>query len=303
MTQILPTFMNMYAAWKLLEEPSTLFRFCFASNEHTVQITDLSSVWCETLLKEQILLKAQDEDCSIDPSQDDEQYGILVEKLHDCLRSHESPDCSLELSQSGRDVALTLECALPRPLRPLRWVWRLKFMDQSALRSLVLMPLAASSFVQLQRIERLYQLIHEKDSALANILDKMDSTNLDLTSIFPQAATIRPGRKSSKKEHILRSVKGLQPFSQQEWTRNSVPSMRDSASGRLLLDTAFSGTDDHSVCELLETIKSFAHSKHTKGPALNDTKAMATQSSQQEELYLDFQVTRFLYRSIVSALY
>ena len=57
--------------------PNLLLKSTFTSDGYSIQLTDLSRLWTQHLTKNQIANQARHSKCSIDASQDDEQYHIL----------------------------------------------------------------------------------------------------------------------------------------------------------------------------------------------------------------------------------
>lgn len=239
-----------------MKPPSLLLRFCFETEEHTIQVTDLCRVWIVRLEKSHVLRQAEDEDCSIDPSQDDEQYDILMQKLHSSLRDQVNLGCSVS---GDNALLLTTECALPYPLRPLHWTWRLELMGPSGVQSQFIMPLIASNYIQAKKVDELCRLMVEKDNALANLLDKIESTGLDLTNAFPQTASVRSAKRMNKKEQLLQQVKGLRPFRPREWLETFDFSPQHLISEQSFYKSALLDTADSRVSNVLASVSLLSH--------------------------------------------
>ena len=78
----------MASSWQLLplyfdslKETPLLSRSSFQTQSYDIFVTDLTSVWSESLDRRQIIRRALNEDTSIDPSQDSTQLKILLDKI------------------------------------------------------------------------------------------------------------------------------------------------------------------------------------------------------------------------------
>jgi hypothetical protein len=81
--------------------PPLLVKASFSKNGYTICLTDLSRMWVEKLDKNAIVTRARRRNCSIDPSDDTEQYGILLEKIQNVLQQRSGTDLAISSTDNG----------------------------------------------------------------------------------------------------------------------------------------------------------------------------------------------------------
>jgi hypothetical protein len=59
--------------------------------------------------------------------------------------------------------------------------------------------------------------LKEKDWALRKLFDKLESSGVDLSVVFPTVAGQRHGRKGSTFTHAAKVIKGVAPFDEESW--------------------------------------------------------------------------------------
>ncbi|EFR03079.1 hypothetical protein MGYG_06076 [Nannizzia gypsea CBS 118893] len=198
--------------------PPLLFSYEPSSDGYELFLTDLGHVWSESLSHKQIINRAVKEDTSIDPSQDEDQYSVLLQKINDAL--HGSKETSLCLSghSTGSSLKLSTTTKLPKPLEPLKWTLNLSKCSPSALTRHMLVPTLQSWLGLEDSQQSLCELLEEKDKIIGKLFDKIESSGLDLSTVFPGMANIRQGQKrGSLFSHASRLVKGLSPFDKSSW--------------------------------------------------------------------------------------
>ena len=228
----------MISKWHLLSLPTTvtnvpplLAKFEHALTGYKIILTDLTNIWSESLDRQEILRRAFDQDTSIDPSEDADQFGVLLDRLRQGLGNPRGPDGSILQLQylGGRNLILRISFPLPAPLRPLDWRFHLSPAEPIDLTTEFVMPLLQGLAVQARRTESLLACINEKDHVLSKLVDKLDSSGVDVGSIFLSAAGHKTGRKAVTWEQAGSVVKGLDAFDEQEWKhdgeRNDQPAM------------------------------------------------------------------------------
>lgn len=189
-------------------------------------VTDLTSIWTEKLSHKETLARAEEISTTIDPSEDQEQFDVLLVKIGEALRGdggsatlkNGSQDGSLELSTSSR---------LPAPLQPLKWIIYLSKESSSSLTDHLLLPLLKDEAGWGSRQRVLLDQLKQKDWALGKLLDKFESLGVDLGTAFPGAAGLRTTNKGSTRSEAGKFIKGLAPFDESEWLGESGPSSKN----------------------------------------------------------------------------
>jgi hypothetical protein len=205
-------------AWKKLSltppirsAPSILVNTHFTLTSYSVSITDLYHIWNETLIKSDILKRATSEETTIDPSEDDSQLQLLLEKLETSLLDN-GGELALHsvATGTGREsgaatnsrcsLRLQLTLELPAPLPELRWTFRLKQGSTSDFTNLFVLPLISLASMQGEQIENLLTAIEAKDRVIQKLVGSFEDSKLDLGSVVGH-----------------RSKKALVPFDKDVW--------------------------------------------------------------------------------------
>ncbi|KAL2013050.1 hypothetical protein VTN00DRAFT_575 [Thermoascus crustaceus] len=203
--------------------PPLLFKYITTPNSYDIYLTDLTYIWSERLNRRAILDRASDENTSIDPSEDSEQFKVLLEKIEDALRGSPGSSITLNNGSKANSLELTTTTKLPSPLPPLQWTLYLLREPQTSLTSELLLPLLREEADRETRQRSLLDHLKEKDWVLRKLFDKIESLGIDPSTVFPSAAA---GLRSAKRGSITLSqaakyIKGLAPFDEEEW-RNEV---------------------------------------------------------------------------------
>ncbi|KAK5698602.1 hypothetical protein LTR17_023520 [Elasticomyces elasticus] len=204
--------------------PHLLIKANLHSLGYTIQITDLSRIWGETLTKKQIKQRALNEDCSVDPSEGEDQYQILLKKIQQALIQQDGASLSLGPARSDNgansgDDGLTLDLSapLPSPLPALKWRIHLSALPPTALETSLLRPLLQHAQIQQAQIQALIHELGEKDRVISKITDRLETSGNDLTAVFPGVSNVKVSRKKSQREQLARHVRGLGDFDQVAW--------------------------------------------------------------------------------------
>ena len=203
--------------WTLLTSQSKprgeelLFKFRPQSGGYLLQVTNLSEVWQEALSTNDLVDQAASQKCPIDPGQDEEQRHILIQHLETALLSM-SASGKAQIDHARDSLNIHIEHHLPGGLPPLKWNFSAKLRGKPAFRHEVLGPLVTKVNSQALLIDKLVQLCKDRDAAIDGVIDKIDSSGVELSSLFPTAKPGRTSRRLDQKELIKRTVKGLQPF-------------------------------------------------------------------------------------------
>ncbi|KAI9781008.1 MAG: hypothetical protein M1816_002605 [Peltula sp. TS41687] len=215
----------MIAKWDLLSLPSSftdlpplLVNFHFGSTGYTVLLTDLTHIWSETLDRRDVIRRAFQEDTSIDPSEDSHQFQILLDKVQAALTGRDGSILELRHPED-RKLVLRVSSPLPAPLRQLQWPLFLSPAHPTLLTNDFIVPLMERYAQQLRRVESLLGHVKEKDHVITKLVDKLESSGVEVSSVFLNAASLKSSKKASSWDLAGKVVKGLGPFSEQEWMR------------------------------------------------------------------------------------
>ncbi|KAK4987834.1 hypothetical protein LTR66_007499 [Elasticomyces elasticus] len=192
--------------------PTLLVKHCFGIDGYTVYLTDLGFLWKEDLDVDDVTQRASDEDCSIDPSENTDQFQILLDKIKAAVNGDRGTKLSIHADGNGPDLTLRASAPLPLPLQPIEWPLRLSRQPPEALQTELLAPLLALACSQEQQVAQLAELLREKDRVISRLLDRLDASGTDLPSIFPGLSGIKTDRKGSQRAQLVRHVKGLAAF-------------------------------------------------------------------------------------------
>lgn len=196
--------------------PPLLFNYTSTADGYHLYITDLTHLWSEKLNRKAILKRADETNTTIDPSEDEEQFKVLLQKIEETLRG--APGCSVTLN-SGRNadsLELVLLAKLPSPLKPLKWSVYLSKEEHSSSTKHLLFPLLreAAGFEARERV--LLDHLKQKDGALAKIFDKIETMGIDLSTVFPGISGLR-GRKVTTLKEAGKYIKEVVPFDEPSW--------------------------------------------------------------------------------------
>jgi hypothetical protein len=238
----------MSTAWQQLRLsnegnlPPLLFKYSPTASGYELYMTDLSYIWSERLDRKAILKRADEEDTTIDPSEDSEQFEVLLQKIGEGLQN--GPGSSSILTTKTHDKTqgfeLTVTSKLPAPLRPLEWRLHLFREPQSSTTSHLLLPLIRAEGDRAARQQLLIEELGKKDWVLAKLFDKIEAMGIDLSTIFPGTSGLRSGRKGPTLAQAAKYIKGLAPFNEQSWLEEVDKSATDSGLARNIV-TAISG--------------------------------------------------------------
>ncbi|MCJ1281189.1 hypothetical protein MMC26_000507 [Xylographa opegraphella] len=216
-----------------------------STSAYTIQVTDLTHLWIESLDRRQIIRRAFDENVSIDPSEGPGQLMKLLQEIEKALKGQ--PKTSLKLQSIAAHTSITLEATvvLPSPLPLLVWCFHLSCASQEILTSTFLLPCIYELLSAKSEVDSLLAHLKEKDHVINRLTEKLESAGIELTVVFPSAAPPRRS-KTNARELVMASVRGLNEFNIQNW-RNGVK-------------IATGNTDIESICsQLFETGSSTVH--------------------------------------------
>ncbi|KAI9801862.1 MAG: hypothetical protein M1833_002176 [Piccolia ochrophora] len=215
----------MASDWRLLPlsgptaaELPLLFRGDFSATGYTVYISDLTHVWSEKLDRRGIIRRALDEDTSVDPSEGAEQFKLLLDKISDSLSGRENTYLDLVPSRDN-DFILRVFTYLPVPLEPLKWDMRLSMAAAPSLKDALVLPLLAGAAAQRRQVDDLLRILRDKDHVIGNLMDRLGSSEKEITKVFPSAVGLDARHTGSLRDKAGTYVKGLGVFDVEDWRK------------------------------------------------------------------------------------
>lgn len=223
----------MAHSWSLLPEPAhvsgvpLLFKFTASTAGYELLLTDLTCLWSETLDTKQIIRRAADDNTTIDPGEDEDQFNVFLSKIRDAFHKNHGSQITLLAGGRAGQLVLTTETQLPDPFEPLRWSFTLEEVPRSAITEHVVIPLLNAERLHEAQISSLKTLLEEKDWAVEKLLDKLETANIDLNSIFP-------GQRFSRKSPTSH-VRGMSAFDAKRWEERFTMQGSSSDNGESIL--------------------------------------------------------------------
>lgn len=224
--------------------PPLLFQFSWSHEGYILYVSDLTFVWSEKLSYRDILERADDISATIDPSEDKEQFDLLLSKIEEALRGKGT--AALNSGSQADSLQLTTTSTLPAPLRPLQWQIDLLKQAPSSLTDQLLLPLLKDEAGWESRQRILLDKLKEKDWALGKMYDKLESLGVEMGQVFPAAAGIRGTKKAPTRAETAKAIKGLELFDESKWLESSGFSSGSTGLAAEVLKELF-GPDSHGL--------------------------------------------------------
>src|SRR5215469_2077977 len=162
--------------------PRLLIRQSHTSDSYSVSLTDLTRVWSEKLGRRDIIKRALNENTRIDPTENPKQLRYLLDIISEPL-NREAGVLELASSPYGDKLLLRVSARLPPPLNFVSWTYQLAPLPESSLRDDIIKPLWTLANKQQEQIQDLLHRLKEKDHVISKLLDHVESSNNDLTTI------------------------------------------------------------------------------------------------------------------------
>ena len=214
----------MRSAWKALDFssqdasiPPLLMKYELGLSNYTIWLTDLTTIWKESLDRRRIIQRAFSIDTSIDPSEDSDQMRVFLESIAKALEHREGTSVHLLRSDSEAQFALRILTPLPGPLKPLEWTIDFFPASQSTMTTEFIIPLLNQRRTAKVEQASLLQQVKEKDHVIARLTEKILSDGMDLAKVFPGAASSRYGTRPNARQEIGKTVRGLGEFNEEQW--------------------------------------------------------------------------------------
>lgn len=196
--------------------PPLLFQYSWTSHGYELYMTDLTYIWSEQLSHMEILKRAEEDVATIDPSEDMQQFKVLLEKIEEALRGDRG-QTTLNGGAHADSLEMTTTTKLPAPLKPLKWTLYLSKEPPSSSTHHLLLPLLRDEVDWESRQRSLLEQLKQKDWVLSKLFDKIETLGVDLGTVFPGAAGLRTARKGTTLSEAAKFIKGVAPFDAQAW--------------------------------------------------------------------------------------
>ena len=197
--------------------PPLLVKFETDGSGYTIYLTDLTYLWSESLDYGQIIQRSLDEETTIEPKEDADQFKALLSKIQQGLQGSDGSRLALLHGLDRKNITLRVSASLPPPFRPLQWPIYLILMGPEVLRTELLEPLLFNQAALNQQVDSLLVRMREKDSVITKLSDKLESAGIDMTMIFPGATGVKGGRRGLGREGAAKVVHGLADFNEDSW--------------------------------------------------------------------------------------
>ncbi|KAJ5808674.1 XLF/Cernunnos protein [Penicillium riverlandense] len=201
------------------DTPALLVQYSSTHQGYELYMTDFISVWSERLSRKDILQRAEQDATTIDPSEDTEQFSVLLGKIGEALRGTGG---TTTLSRGpGDTLELITITELPAPLKPLKWSFYVSRDHPKASTQHLLLPLLKDEADWESRQRSLLDQLKQKDWVLGKLFDKIESLGVDLGTVFPSAAGLHTALKGDARSATAKAIKGVAPFDEQAWLAES----------------------------------------------------------------------------------
>lgn len=283
----------MTSFWKKLclsnssvHTPPLLVKYYFGTSHYNMFVTDLTFLWTESLERKQIIKRALTLDTSIDPSEDKEQFLLLLNNIQKALDIEKASNTSLSRSQTSNCLDLSTITPLPAPLKPLQWRFNLSPAPQSMFTLEVLVPCLSHIASSKTQIASLLQQIKEKDHLVSRLIEKMQIDGSDLSKIFPGLSGLKVGPQQSVREIAGKCMKSLGVFNEEHWRNemSKAPSLSMSLSDALSNVFSFDPRDTPRIEVEPSSATWWQHLKHGENPIEENAVPKFTISSQMPHL-------------------
>lgn len=186
----------------------------FTKLGYDILVTDLCTLWRETSYEDAIYRRARETRCSISPQEDHGQLSILLQHISNALHDANAISIRKKHGRSSIDLnglQVSIRVPLPAPLSAFEW--NLEFATQSTrdFARHVTSSLLASAHQACATVNVLRQTLHDKDHVIARLLDRLEASGTDLTSVFPGTSSLKLNRNASQRAQLEMHIKGLGP--------------------------------------------------------------------------------------------
>lgn len=202
------------------DTPTLFIKHEFTATGYSVYVTDLTNIWEESLDRRNVIKRALQDDTSIDPSEATDQLKLLLDRIEAALTGESDTSRRLLPTKDETSLSLELHASLPTPLEEVVWAMSLRQRHGSVLFRELFLPALERSLRAQRRVDSLLSHVREKDHVILRLVDKLESSGIELANVFPGAQAAR-GPKGTVRETLVRAVPGLRPFDETQWHRTT----------------------------------------------------------------------------------
>lgn len=215
--------MDLGSGWRELHTesgprkcPKLFYKFTADDSGYCLALTDLIALWSEERSTEDIREYAKSTRCSID-AQEKSQLQKLLEKLGESLTASGTKSIQQNDNRGSESLHLSTTIELKRPLLPLKWEFFLESQGAAEMAEQILRPCLHEAFHAQEKIRSLFEVIATKDRAIAKLLDKFETSSMDLSLVFPSITGVRARKGLLTVQQARDHVPGLAEFDKVEW--------------------------------------------------------------------------------------
>ncbi|KAL1620149.1 hypothetical protein SLS54_006350 [Diplodia seriata] len=218
----------MEAVWKPLKAtgapqscPPLFAKSQFTSNSYVVFLTDLRHIWEENMDRKSIFKRALLEETPIDPTEDAAQTRLLLDHIRNAIEGRAGTRRQLIKNMDDpQALSLHLTASLPGSLGDLEWMMYCKRLPSASLQHHLISPLISMAHDHMQQVDDLIARLGAKDHVITKLLDRLEGSGTDITSVFPGATGARGSKHLTLREQAARQVQGLGPFDPKQWRQS-----------------------------------------------------------------------------------
>ncbi|KAL1652035.1 hypothetical protein SLS58_000159 [Diplodia intermedia] len=218
----------MEAVWKPLQAtgalqscPPLFAKSQFTSNSYVVFLTDLRHIWKENMDRKSIFKRALLEETPIDPTEDAAQTRLLLDHIRNAIEGRAGTRRQLTKNiDDPQALSLHLTASLPGSLGDLEWMVHCKRLPSASLQHHLISPLISMAHDHMQQVDDLIARLGAKDHVITKLLDRLEGSGTDVTSVFPGATGARGSKHLTPREQAARQVQGLGSFDSKQWRQS-----------------------------------------------------------------------------------
>lgn len=215
------------ARWKVLPVsrrthgvPSLLVKHDIQDSSYTIMVTDLTNIWTETMDKKAIIRRwSSQDDTSVDPTDGPDQLKKFLECIRDAVDGKANTATNITTESNEGTLVINLIAHLPPPLGPFLWFLNASIEPREVLTTQFVLPVLDSLIHEKQAVSSLLRATRERDDAINRLLDKLESSNVDISTIFPSAALGR-GFGQLSRQALQNSMPSLNTFDEYQWRQS-----------------------------------------------------------------------------------
>lgn len=171
-------------------------------------------------------MRAFAEESPIDPTEDAGQMRLLLGKIRGAIDGEKGTRRQLiRNAEDHRALNLHLTTPLPGSLGDLTWTINLKPLPAASLQHHLIKPLMSRVYGQRKQLDDLIGQLNAKDHIISKLLDKLEGSGMEITSIFPGAAAVRGSKHSTSREQAAQQVQGLGVFDRKKWLQDHISTL------------------------------------------------------------------------------